>query len=239
MQAHEETLSPSTAIRIAPRLLVGLGILVLGLLWTLDNMDIIESERITEWWPMVLIAVGLVRFMDPIKSKFASALFIAVGTVLLLDNLDVADVDLGDLIPLGIAAIGAKLIWDAVRRQSYAPVTSDSTDPGSTLTAFALWAGVRRQSTSTAFRGGDASAIMGGVELDLRNAQIRDGEQAVIDAFAMWGGVEITVPENWRVVSKVMPLMGGFEDKTTSKSTTGPVLIVQGTAIMGAIEVKN
>jgi predicted membrane protein len=238
MQAPEETLNPSTAIRIAPRLLVGIGILALGLLWTLDNMDLIESERITEWWPMILIAIGLVRFLDPVKSKIASILFIVVGLVLLIDNLDVANVDLGDLIPLGIAAIGAKLIWDAVQRRSYTPTPSTS-DDGSTMSAFALWAGVRRQSISQAFRGGDASAVMGGVELDLRHAQIRDGEQAVIDAFAMWGGVEITVPENWRVVSKVMPLMGGFEDKTTSKNTTGPVLIVQGTAIMGAIEVKN
>lgn len=239
MQAHDETLNPSTAIRIAPRLLVGLGILALGLLWTLDNMDLIESEQITEWWPILIVAIGLVRLLDPIKSKIASVLMIVIGTLLLLDSIDVSEIDLGDLIPLGIAAVGAKLIWDALRRRSYGASAEATSDPGSTMTAFALWAGVRRQSTSTQFRGGDATAIMGGVELDLRHAQIRDGEEAVIDAFAMWGGVEITVPENWRVVSKVMPLMGGFEDKTTTTSTTGPVLIVQGTAIMGAIEVKN
>lgn len=238
MQAHDETLNPATAIRIAPRLLVGLGILALGLLWTLDNMDLIESEQITEWWPILIVAIGLVRLFDPIKSRIASVLMIVIGTLILLDSIDVAEIDIGDLIPLAVAAIGAKLIWDALRRRSYRAAVPTS-DPGSTMSAFALWAGVRRQSISPQFRGGDATAIMGGVELDLRHAQIRDGEEAVIDAFAMWGGVEITVPENWRVVSKVMPLMGGFEDKTTSKSTTGPVLIVQGTAIMGAIEVKN
>lgn len=238
MQAHDETLNPSAAIRIAPRLLVGLGILALGLLWTLDNVDLIESEQITEWWPILIVAIGLVRLLDPIKSKLASVLMIVIGTLILLDSIDVSEIDLGDLIPLAVAAIGAKLIWDALRRRSYGAAVPTS-DPGSTLSAFALWAGVRRQSISPQFRGGDATAIMGGVELDLKHAQIRDGEEAVIDAFAMWGGVEITVPENWRVVSKVMPLMGGFEDKTTSKSTTGPVLIVQGTAIMGAIEVKN
>lgn len=238
MQAHDETLNPTTAIRIAPRLLVGLGILALGLLWTLDNLDLIESEQITEWWPILIVAIGLVRLLDPIKSKLASVLMIVIGTLILLDSIDVSEIDLGDLIPLAVAAIGAKLIWDALRRRSYGAAVPTS-DPGSTLSAFALWAGVRRQSISPQFRGGDATAIMGGVELDLKHAQIRDGEEAIIDAFAMWGGVEITVPENWRVVSKVMPLMGGFEDKTTSKSTTGPVLIVQGTAIMGAIEVKN
>jgi hypothetical protein len=80
---------------------------------------------------------------------------------------------------------------------------------------------------------------MGGVELDLRNAQIKEGEEAVLDTFALWGGVEITVPENWRVVGQVMPLMGGFENKTRASGASGPVLIVKGTAVMGGVEVKN
>ena len=32
--------------------------------------------------------------------------------------------------------------------------------------------------------------------------------------FAFWGGIEIKVPEDWTVVTRVMPLMGGVEDKT-------------------------
>ena len=232
--------NPSNAIRIAPRLLAGIGILALGVLWTLDNLDVIETSRLTEWWPAILIAIGLVRLLDPTKNRFASVLFILLGTVWLLDSLDIADVDIGDLIPLGIAVIGGKLIWDALRRGSQPSMMLASADPNATFSAFALWAGVKRQSTSDEFRGGDATAIMGGVEIDLRNANVRDGDVAVIDAFALWGGVEVTVPENWRVVSKVLPLMGAYEDKTNvTKGSTGPTLIIQGTAIMGGIEVKN
>lgn len=226
----------NNAMRITPRLIVGLGILSLGILWTLDNLDFLESERITEWWPLIIIVVGVVRLLDRFSSKSVSVVLIIVGVMLLLDSINLIDWDLGDFIPLGIALLGAKLIWDAVSRRQRPAAGSD---PNANIHAFAIMAGIHRQSTSPAFRGGDANAIMGGVELDLRNAQIPPGEPAIIDAFAMWGGVEITVPDNWTVIGEVLPLLGGFDDKTISKSASNPTLIVRGAAVMGAVVVKN
>ncbi|MCU1230802.1 MAG: hypothetical protein JWO97_3686 [Acidobacteria bacterium] len=223
--------------RITPRLIFGLGILVVGLLWTLDNLGIVDSEAITRWWPVILVLVGVVRLMDR-GGRFGSFAFIVVGVLLLLDTANIINFNPGDLIPLGIAVLGGKLVIDALDRRAKRDTTT--VDPSATISAFAFMGGVKRQSSSITFRGGDASAIMGGIELDLRNAKIADGEEAVIDAFAWWGGVEIAVPENWRVVGKVMPLMGGFEDKTRGNSNgTGPILIVRGVALMGAVEVKN
>lgn len=230
-------MTSANALRITPRLIFGLGILLIGLLWTLDNFDVLESEGVLRWWPVILIAVGAARFLDPMASKAGSAIFIVLGTLLLLDVADYIDFDFGDLFPLAVAVIGGKLVWDALSRRTTRTGIGD--DPSSTVTAFAFMAGVTRQSSAAAFRGGDASAIMGGVELDLRNAQIADGEEVIIDTFAWWGGVEITVPENWRVVGKVLPLMGAFEDKTRATGGSGPVLIVRGTVVMGGIEVKN
>ena len=80
---------------------------------------------------------------------------------------------------------------------------------------------------------------MGGVEIDLTNAQIQPGQEVVFDTFAMMGGIEIKVPEGWRVVSEVLPLMGAFEDNTANKTAGASVLTVRGVVLMGAIEVKN
>lgn len=230
-------MNTNDALRITPRLIVGLGILAIGLLWSLDNLDVLEAEHLLVWWPLILVLAGVARLANPAGgSRIASVLFIVVGMLLLLDSFDVIDFDFGDLVPLAIAAVGAKIVWDAMGRRGRVLA---NTDPSSTMNAFALMAGVHRQSTAGEFHGGDASAIMGGVELDLRQAKLADGQQAVIDTFAFWGGIEITVPPHWRIRGNVMPLMGGFDDKTVPTGETGPELTVRGTAIMGAVVVKN
>ena len=226
----------SNGFRISPRLIVGLTILALGILWTLDSMDILESEYYTQFWPVAVILVGAARLVDPRASKSSAIVFMAFGGFLLFATLSHFRFSFSNLIPLGIALLGAKLVWDALGRKR-ADASYD--DPNSVVHAFAMMAGIHHQSTSQSFRGGDANAIMGGVELDLSKAQMKDGEEAVLDAFAMWGGIEIRVPENWRIVGQVMPLLGGFDNKTRTASTTGPVLIIRGAAVMGAVEVKN
>jgi hypothetical protein len=113
-----------------------------------------------------------------------------------------------------------------------------ASDTNSTLSAVAVLSGVNRGNNSRTFRGGDLTAIMGGCEVDLRHAAI-DGE-AIIDVFAMWGGIEIRVPEDWTVIGRVTPLLGGFDDKTRPPQGAGAHrLIVRGMVIMGGVEVKN
>ena len=98
-------------------------------------------------------------------------------------------------------------------------------------------AGNVRKIGSQQFTGGEALAIMGGVEIDLTAARIAG--EAVIDVQAVWGGVEIRVPRDWKVVNKVVAVLGGFVDKTASAPAGAPRLTIRGSAIMGGIEVKN
>lgn len=231
-------MNSETTFRITPRLIIGFGILALGMLWTLDNLDVLQSEPITRWWPVILVIIGGVQLINCGVSRVGPVVLIVIGVFLLLDEARLIDFDLGDLIPLAIALLGGKLIWEALaRRGGRTPEAVGESD--AVIHAFALMAGVKRRSIAREFRGGDANAIMGGVEIDLRNAQIREGDDVVIDAFAMWGAVEIKVPPHWRIVGHVMPIMGAFEDNTHPTGDAGPILTIRGSAIMGGIDVKN
>ena len=105
---------------------------------------------------------------------------------------------------------------------------------------FAILGGFERRITTPAFRGGEVTAIMGGCSLDLRNSSIDPvtGE-AVINVFAVWGGVTLKVPPDWTVVLHGTPIMGGFEEKTVPPPDGSKRLIVRGYAIMGGVEVRN
>jgi predicted membrane protein len=92
---------------------------------------------------------------------------------------------------------------------------------------------------SRPFRGADLSAIMGGIKLDLTSARM-EGDSAVIEVFAFWGGVEIYVPPDWTVTSEVTTLLAGFIDKRRP-TTVVPTkhLIVKGMVVMAGVEIKN
>jgi predicted membrane protein len=107
------------------------------------------------------------------------------------------------------------------------------------VNGFALLGGVKRKVVSQDFRGGALTAILGGCELDLRHASISSG-QAVIDTFALWGGIDIKVPQEWSVVVQGTPILGAFDDKTVRVGGDGSkVLVIKGVALMGGVELKN
>lgn len=100
--------------------------------------------------------------------------------------------------------------------------------------------GVARSGGWTPPRHMNAMAFMGGVELDFRQARFPPGVTTV-NAVAIWGGVEVTVPPGLRVESSGLPLMGGFDglDQDGDEDVhPGAVLRIRGFACMGAVEVR-
>ena len=224
-------------VRLTPHLMFGLLIILVGVVFTLDNLNIAHAEDYLRYWPAGLIAIGLAKLWQDRReqgSSIGGVIFTLVGTWLLFDTLGYVEANPIDFWPLLLVFIGTVIVWQGIRgrRQRSGASTND------TINAVAVLSGVNRGSNSTSFKGGELTAFMGGCEIDLRNAEI-NGE-AAIDVFAMWGGIEIRVPENWTVIGRVTPLMGGFEDHTRApQAASAHRLIVRGMVIMGGVEIKN
>lgn len=231
------TEAPGMRSRLTPQVFIGVAFIVIGVATALETLGIANAARYLHWWPVFLIGLGLVKLMQARSAPglFGAGFWLIVGSWLLADNLGVDVPEIWEAWPLLMIVAGLVVIWHATRRVPSRP--SGETDP--TLNMLAIMAGVTRRSLAKTFRGGEATAIMGGCEIDLRDAGI-DAAGATINVFAFWGGIEIKVPQGWRIENRVFALMAGAEDSTKGTAPAGaPVLIVRGLVVMGGVEIKN
>jgi hypothetical protein len=79
--------------------------------------------------------------------------------------------------------------------------------------------------------------FMGGAEIDLTQADIQ--EKVELEVVAVLGGVKLIVPAHWSVVSEMITVMGGMEDKRMqpeNPALSDKVLPIKGTAVLGGIQ---
>lgn len=133
------------------------------------------------------------------------------------------------------------------REQDRAPArrVSGGTGPA---TSIAVMGGVERAGSWTLPAQHTTAAVMGGVEIDLRDADLQ-AHETTIRAFAFWGGIEILVPDDVHVHVEGIGFMGAFSEASDGDdddhrpvrrpAPDAPVIRVTGLAIMGAVEVRR
>ncbi len=223
-------------VRPAPQLVLALVIIALGILFTLNNLGIVRAGDFLRLWPALLILLGLMRFSQPGEAppRVIGLMVAGLGVLLLLQNLDLIHFSIWSLWPLILVLLGMAMIWQVVRRGKHLP--GDSTN---SVSALAIMGGVQRSCSSEDFQGGELTAIMGGCEIDLRDAKMM-ADEAVLHTFAFWGGIEVKVPEGWTVIVEAFPFLGGLEERTHPlKEGPQKILRVKGLVIMGGIEIRN
>ena len=131
------------------------------------------------------------------------------------------------------------LVVALLSNQPHSMAEDDGRSGGSdTFSHVAILGGVKRTNLSSDFRGGEATAVMGGIDIDLRDAEMERAE-AVLDVSSVMGGVKIRVPESWTVVSRVNSIMGGFKDETRRPQNEDHKLVLKGTVMMGGLKITN
>lgn len=254
--------SPRPAI--TPQLVIGVFITLLGVILTLERTNLIEPRHLELFWPLVLIALGtslILRRQDS-RGRFWGIFWASVGGWLLLNSLGLIRVGLGDLVvPLVLILIGATLVsrtvygtkspgsrwphrkWDAGGVVPPIPSTNAQQSDRGRVSLFTIMGEAKRASSDKPFLGGEMTAFMGGCVLDLRQAEIPPGGQAVLNILAVMAGHEIWVPPGWIVASDVVPLLGGMDDKRlpplAQVGTDAPRLVLKGFVLMGGVVVKN
>lgn len=102
----------------------------------------------------------------------------------------------------------------------------------------AVFDGVNLRSQAKAFRGGSMLAWYGGVDVDLREAQL--APDARLSVTALFGGISLRVPAEWRVESNVRTIGGGVGvSGADPDDPDAPRLVLDGIAAFGGIGVSR
>ena len=212
---------------------VGLVLITVGLVLTLDSAGLLRTEGLSRWWPLLLIGIGIVKVRQPREDgqRAAGVAFLMLGGLFQLTS--ILAVTSWTLL---LIASGVFLLWHGVEGS---PAVEAVVSESPYLSDMALIGYVKRSHVSDSFRGGSVTAVMSGIEIDLRKASLSGGT-ASIDVVSFWGGIEIKVPAGWVVDGRVVAVMGAFENKVDSPVTPGaPRLVLRGHAIMGAVVITS
>lgn len=222
------------------RIFAGLFIIALGVLFLLGSLDKIEVwDVLAKYWPLILIFIGISHlFSSQFRHTTGGIILILIGGFFLLANLDILEYNLWSILwPAAIIAVG---LW-ILLRPSFKGTKNKMPDfKEDDLGIFAMFAGIDRRIESQAFRGGKATAVMGAVEIDMRDAKLA-GKEATLELTAIMGAVEIRIPREWNVVVDSSAFLGAVEDKFKSDSpeTAQNTLYIKASAVLGGVEIRS
>lgn len=217
--------------------LAGLVLLTIGSLLFAQNLDLLNLRQYARYWAALPLALGLVKSLTGGSrgDRVFGVVLTIFGASQLAKALGYWSPGPADVVAFVLIGVGVYFIARGVFGRTEPQVSLDGSD---WISAIAIMAGFERGNNSPNFRGGDLTVVMGGCEIDLRQARLR--APASIDVFVMWGGIEIRVPEDWSVELRGTPLLAGFVDKTRQPpAPTEKRLVVRGIALMGGVEIKN
>ena len=236
-------------------LLIGTILAGLGVVFLLQNLGIVYFDDVWQYWPVILIVLGVARAATCYgwATRIWGGAMAFAGVIFLLHNLDIIHGNVWNFFwPLILICVGLAMFARGIERHHTwgSPSSATAADNAVTsetstanwLSYTAILTGVKRRITSQEIEGGEALAVFGGIHLDLRKAATKKNE-IVIETTAVFGGIELHVPENWAVTMRGAAIFGGYEDKTMTAASNPPTqqphLIITGVAVFGGVSVKN
>lgn len=217
------------------RAVVGIGFVTLGTLLLLERASVLDAGGvIADWWPVVFLVAAALELLARPRRPIGATVFAIIGVLLLGGTTGLVTTSVWAIgWPVAIIALG---LWLLLRRTPVGGRWPDR-NGDDVVDATVLFSGRRIVSTSRAFRGGSATAVFGGIDIDLTGAEIHG--TAELEAVGLFGGVNILVPAGWRVVVDGPAIFGGHENNVPAPpDPDAPVLRVAATAIFGGVEVK-
>lgn len=225
------------------RIYFGLFLIVLGLVWIMERLDIIPEviDDVLISWQMLLIAIGVFSLIG--GNRTTGTILILIGGIFLIPEMFEIPYELRKIVwPSLLVGIGVIMLFRH-RREDKPFETERTTGSNDYFDDFIIFGGREIFINSNNLLGGKTTSIFGGTEYDMRRATLSPNG-AVVDCLSVFGGCNFKVPPEWTIKNEMTTIFGAFVDKrgatfnpnnTTDHSKT---LIIKGFTAFGGVEVK-
>jgi hypothetical protein len=243
----------------------GLLIILAGVLFMARETGAILPHWLFSW-KTILIGVGLVLAVrHNFRRPGAYVMMLVGGAFLLADFFPELSVR-PFLWPVLLILLGLFIVLKPVRRRHYygrcrgrwqrgyyreefgASSAANTGGPSGSagvdddyLDSTAVFGGVKKNILSKNFRGGEVVNVFGGTELNLTQADFKDGIE--LEITAVFGGTKLIIPANWEIKSEIVAVLGGVDDKRPlvqgPAASPAKTLKLTGTVFLGGVEIRS
>lgn len=221
------------------RAFLSIVIVALGGVLLLKNLEVINISWDIFWgtvWAAGFVLSGLVNIFN-YRNKTSwiwGLLLVAIGILIGFNSYGIVDVSIWKVFwPVVLIAAGLAMMFNTSPKGVKRSKKLNKDNAGNEKIA-CFWG--EEDAVKGDYTGGSLVAIFGGVDLDLRQAKIKDG--SVIEIFTFCGGVNITLPDDVIIENEVRGFLGGTDDKTLPKDSVKKTLYLKGECILGGLEIK-
>lgn len=222
------------------KILWGAVLIAIGVIFSLNAFGITDIKVFFDgWWTLFIIVPCFIGIFTD-REKTGNIIGLLIGLFLLLCCQNV--LSFGMLwklaIPAVIVIIGLKLILGGLFGDKAVKMISESRQKGDNIKiGCATFSGQDMNFDGEVFSGAELTAVFGGVECDLRTAIIK--KDCAITASAIFGGIDIYVPDYVNVKINSNSIFGGVSGKNKRPPIQGGVtLYINATCIFGGIDIK-
>ncbi len=204
------------------------------------------------WWTLFLIVPALLAIIQG-GFNLGNVVLLSVGVVLLLDAQNVLPRNFSWrlVLPLILLVVGFQLVFGNRGNRDnrhYRSGKADTTHTESAHTdhnhsgagyksASAIFGGQDILYGPEDFTGGNYTAMFGGLTVNLQSVTLVG--DVIIHVTAMFGGIDLILPDNVQVISNVLPILGGVDCKyASSRDPLAPKVIINGNVSFGGIDIK-
>jgi len=235
----------------ATKILFGVVAIAFGIIYFGDAFNFWSMGSFEGWWTLIIIIPAIGSMLSS-RINIGNVAFLLFGVWLLISEQNWFDRQKlnGITISLALVLLGIVLIFGEFRNKSrtneqQTDIVHESnfnrraTESNSEKPSFfAAFGGNTSRCSSKNLCGGEATAIFGGIELDLSDAVPSGNVTFTVNA--IFGGIDIVPPKGFKVETTGVALLGGCDNKVNDSGIDGlPIFTIKYFTFCGGVDIVN